>query len=256
MLRRDRWSTLAIAVTLALGIGATTATYAVFNAVLFRPTPGVHGESAVFTVLFQPPAKTATAYGNRSAVAALRQAATTVESLTHNSPASLAVATSPDASPTFQDTLFVSSQFFAVIGACARPGRLLTDAEADAGSANVAVVSEHFWKTQLGGTSYVVGRTLAVNGKPLEIVGVIADHRGWSWTSSRGVPAAIGNAVGLGLYWLSSRWLETRLFGVRPLDPMTVTLAVVVLISLSVAAALLPARRASRVDPVVALRAE
>ena len=70
------------------------------------------------------------------------------------------------------------------------------------------------------------------------------------------VPATIGIAVGLGLYWLSSRWLETRLFGVRPLDPMTVTLAVAVLISISVAAALLPARRASRVDPVVALRAE
>ena len=185
MLRRDRWSTLAIAVTLALGIGATTATYAVFNAVLFRPTPGVHGESDLFTVLFQPPAKTATAYGSRDAVPALRQAASGVESLAYDASASLAVATSRDVSPSFEDGLFVTSQFFSAIGARVRLGRLLTDAEADTGSANVAVVSEHFWKTKLGGAADVVGRTLAVNGKPFEVVGVIAEHRGWSWTSSR-----------------------------------------------------------------------
>ena len=79
MLRRDRWSTLAIALTLALGIGAATATFAVFNTLIFRPTPGVHSESDILTVLFQPPSRTATAYGSREALDPLRQAATGLE---------------------------------------------------------------------------------------------------------------------------------------------------------------------------------
>ena len=185
MLRTDRWSTAAIAITLALGIGATTATYALFNAMLFRPTPGITGMADVFTVLFQPPTRSATAYGNRQALPALRQAATGVESLAYDQGAALAVAAPGDAAPTFQDSLFVTSQFFGSIGARARIGRLLTDEEADTGSANIVVISEPFWKARLGGTPDALGRTLAINGKPFVVVGVIANHRGWSWTSSR-----------------------------------------------------------------------
>ncbi len=185
MLRRDRWSTVAIALTLALGIGAATATFAVFNTLIFRPTPGVRGQSDILTVLFQPPSRTATAYGSREALEPLRKAATGLEHLAYSSPDALAVTTAGDAPPEFEDSLFVTSQFFSVIGARARLGRLLTDEEADTGSANVAVVSERLWKTRLGGTAGVLGRTLTVNGRPFTVVGVIAEHRGWSWTSSR-----------------------------------------------------------------------
>src|SRR5262249_6139257 len=70
------------------------------------------------------------------------------------------------------------------------------------------------------------------------------------------VQSAIGVVAGLGRYWLISRWLETRLFDIRALDPVTVASAVIALLVVSVIAALIPARRASRVDPVVALRTE
>ena len=46
------------------------------------------------------------------------------------------------------------------------------------------------------------------------------------------------------------------LFGVKPFDPQTVASAVVILIGVSVIAALLPAHRASRIDPALALREE
>ena len=185
MLRRDRWSTLAIALTLALGIGAATATFAVFNTLIFRPTPGVHSESDILTVLFQPPSRTATAYGSREALDPLRQAATGLEHLAYFSPETLAVTTAGDGAPEFKDSLFVTSQFFSVIGARARVGRLLTDEEADTGTANVAVISERLWKARLGGTAGVLGQTFTVNGRPFIVAGVIAEHRGWSWTSSR-----------------------------------------------------------------------
>ena len=51
-LLREPWSTVGIAATLALGLGAVTAIYAVFNHVLFRPIPGVHGEASLVTVQF------------------------------------------------------------------------------------------------------------------------------------------------------------------------------------------------------------
>ena len=65
-----------------------------------------------------------------------------------------------------------------------------------------------------------------------------------------------GIAIGIAGSLLVSRWLTTLLFGVRPGDPLTLTLTAVVLLFVAVAACFIPARRATRVDPMVALRAE
>ena len=68
--------------------------------------------------------------------------------------------------------------------------------------------------------------------------------------------AAIGLAVGFALALVCVRFLDGMLFGVTPRDPwifVTVTLAVAVV---TLAACLIPGRRAVRVDPMVALRAE
>jgi putative ABC transport system permease protein len=65
-----------------------------------------------------------------------------------------------------------------------------------------------------------------------------------------------GLAVGLGLSVLGARALAPWLYGVSPLDPLAFVVAPVVLLTVAVLASLLPARRAARVDPVIALRAE
>jgi putative ABC transport system permease protein len=54
----------------------------------------------------------------------------------------------------------------------------------------------------------------------------------------------------------AGRFVATVLFGVRPSDPVTLSGAAVVLAIVSLAACDLPARRASRVDPVIALAEE
>jgi putative ABC transport system permease protein len=65
-----------------------------------------------------------------------------------------------------------------------------------------------------------------------------------------------GAAVGILLALAATRLLASQLYNVKPGDPLTLGVAAAVLIAVGVASAYLPARRASRVDPVVALRSE
>ena len=65
-----------------------------------------------------------------------------------------------------------------------------------------------------------------------------------------------GLAIGFALSLLAARALRSVLFGVSPTDPATYTGVVVVLAAVSLMACWLPARRASRVDPMQALREE
>jgi predicted permease len=67
---------------------------------------------------------------------------------------------------------------------------------------------------------------------------------------------AMGVAVGLPAAWWASRFVEKMMFGLRATDPATLLGAAVVLASVALVAGLLPARRASHIDPMVALRYE
>jgi ABC-type antimicrobial peptide transport system permease subunit len=68
--------------------------------------------------------------------------------------------------------------------------------------------------------------------------------------------AAIGLACGLAITLVADRFVESMLFGIRPRDPLAITGAVLLLSVAALAAALIPALRASRADPASALRQE
>jgi len=70
------------------------------------------------------------------------------------------------------------------------------------------------------------------------------------------VLAASGVAVGIALALIFTRLLRSLLFGVQPFDPVTFIGVAFLLTLIALAACYLPARRAMRVDPVVALRYE
>lgn len=69
-------------------------------------------------------------------------------------------------------------------------------------------------------------------------------------------PTAWGLVVGLALAAAGVRWMESLLYGVRPRDPLVFTAVVVLILAVSSAATLIPARRSNRVDPTHALRTE
>ena len=71
-----------------------------------------------------------------------------------------------------------------------------------------------------------------------------------------GVLLALGLVAGVTGALLTSRLLQGLLFGVAPNDPVTLGAVALIIGSVGVAACLLPAMRAAKVDPAIALRSE
>ena len=66
--------------------------------------------------------------------------------------------------------------------------------------------------------------------------------------------SAVGIGAGVGLSLVASRTLTSLLYAVQPFDPGTIAIASVVVLATAAAAAWLPARRASGLDPLTVIR--
>ena len=91
-----------------------------------------------------------------------------------------------------------------------------------------------------------IGIRLALGGRPAELVRSVM-FEGLALTM-------VGLVLGLGGAFLLGRWMKDLLFEVTPADPVTYAVITGVMLGVAVLAALGPARRATRVDPVEALR--
>jgi ABC-type antimicrobial peptide transport system permease subunit len=67
---------------------------------------------------------------------------------------------------------------------------------------------------------------------------------------------AAGTTSGLAAAWALGRVITSMLFGIEPADPLSALVAVLVLAAVALVAAWIPARRASRIHPMAALKYE
>jgi predicted permease len=178
----------AIAVlTLALGIGANTAIFTLFDAVLIESLP-VHEPSRL--VLFTDTASEGTStsdsfpagkwnYFSTEVYDSLRQQPLPLESLaafrSGESPVSVRVpgATGDDAQVQRAIVHQVSGNYFDVLGVPAAMGRTLTPGDDQKNAQPVAVVSYGYWKQKFHSDPGSVGKTVILNGAPFTIVGVM-----------------------------------------------------------------------------------
>ena len=93
-----------------------------------------------------------------------------------------------------------------------------------------------------------IGIRVALGAQPSDILRIVLRETV--------IIVAIGVALGLPSILAAKRWISGQLFGLTPLDPLAVGVAALILAAVTVAAGYIPARWASRVDPMVALRYE
>jgi predicted permease len=93
-----------------------------------------------------------------------------------------------------------------------------------------------------------IGVRMALGAKRSEVV--------WMFLRESLIVAAAGIVVGLPLAYAGSQLLTTLLFGLAPADPLSFAAALMSIVLVTVASSLIPARRASAVDPMIALREE
>jgi putative ABC transport system permease protein len=93
-----------------------------------------------------------------------------------------------------------------------------------------------------------IGVRIALGAQSLDVLRLIV---------GQGVALAlIGVAIGLGAAFLLTRAIKSLLFGVSPTDPLTFVAISLLLLVTALVASLIPARRATKVDPLIALRTE
>jgi predicted permease len=171
MLLKRPGFTLVAVVTLALGIGANTAIFSVVNAVLLRPLPYPDPER-LLVIDQQYPRELAGA--GEPKFLFWREHSQSFEALAaYSSYGDAGGNLSGGDEAEFVRGLRVSEDFFRVLGVSPAHGRAFTSDEDKPGGDRVAILSYELWRRRFGENPGVVGQTVLLNGKGINIVGVM-----------------------------------------------------------------------------------
>jgi predicted permease len=161
---------LVTALTLALGIGATTGIFSVVNGVVLRPLPYTHSDRIVqlFTVGKSGEQGSQSEPNFRDWKAEARG----FSSMAQMSPPWM-VTVNGLGEPVRARETTVSREFFTVFAVTPTIGRLFSEDELQRGAAPTVVVSDAFWRAHLGADPRVIGRTITIGPQLATIVGVM-----------------------------------------------------------------------------------
>jgi len=169
--RNPTFAALAVA-SLALGIGANTGVFSVFDAVLLRPLPFRDARRLIAIWESDPKRLESTGIWNsyRDLVSWKRESKT-IEDLAGYSWVDAQPILRGKGTPRRVFAAPVTPNFFSLLGARAALGRTFVP-EDQAGN-SLVVLSHAFWETQLGANPTSIGKTLNLDGQPYTIIGVM-----------------------------------------------------------------------------------
>lgn len=172
-LARQPALTLVAAVTLALGIGGSTAMFSVLKGVLLDPLPYRHPERVMYVWESNPergyprftvsPPNYLDWHASQTALEHL--AATEVRSLNLTG----------DEQPERLQGLAATAEYFQVLGQDPVLGRFFAPGEDRPGAEGVVVLSQGFWRRRFAADPQVIGRRLTLNGESHAVIGVAPD---------------------------------------------------------------------------------
>ena len=172
-MRRTPTLAAAAILTLALGVGANTAIFSAVNAVILQPLP------------FPSPDRLYMVWEENSEKGWYKQVAAPANMLDWKEQVdafadvmgytdTFGAATLTDGGePTIVKPTHSTGNFFSVLGVRAALGRTFTDAETWQTGQNVTVLSHRLWRDRFGSDPKVIGRTIQLDGNPVQIVGVM-----------------------------------------------------------------------------------
>jgi predicted permease len=163
MLRKSPGFTAVAILTLALGIGATTAIFSVINGVLLSPLP-YNNPQEILVMKENESLPNVVDIQRRTRSFSLGGAINAQPIDYTNGPEPLQIRVG-----------LVNSAFFEVLGVPPMMGRVLSAAEDVRGGPRVAVISHPFWQDYLGGDPHALGRILALNGNSYTVIGVMPE---------------------------------------------------------------------------------
>jgi predicted permease len=163
--------TLAAIAALTLGIGANTAIFSVVNAVLLKPLGIADADRIVMLMNTSPqgsgPAASPAKFMHWRAQTSVLQDVSAFNTGVMNY--------TGGSFPEQLRSSRVSADFFRLMGAQIASGRTFSAEEDLPGGPKVAVLSYDLWRTRFNGDPEAPGRTIALNGEPYTIVGVLGD---------------------------------------------------------------------------------
>jgi putative ABC transport system permease protein len=170
-LLRARGFTVAVILTLALGIGANTAMFTLLRGTLLRPLPNREGDRLVYlhqsakgagqdNVLFSVPE-----------IIDYRTASKTLSAVAEYSGLTFTMVNNDE--PVHIQAGVISGNYFEVMGLSSVLGRLTNSRDDGPAAAPVAVLSHQFWMDKFAGDPKIIGKTVRINDMVSTIIGVV-----------------------------------------------------------------------------------
>ncbi|HEY6991046.1 MAG TPA: ABC transporter permease [Bryobacteraceae bacterium] len=163
--------TMVSIVTLALGLGATTAIFSVINGVLLKPLPYTHPEQLVSLWMTAPGVKIEDLNMAPSVYFTMADEGRAFQTVSIWTNGTTSITGNGD--PEQVSAIFASHELLPILGVKPQLGRLFAAADDDPKGARTVMLSDGYWRSHFGADRSVLGRRLLIDGNTASIIGVL-----------------------------------------------------------------------------------